>query len=93
MFGVSYRKGADATKSHELFICYGSSLRRDKALYFYSLSKLFVIQKQKENKAFIWADGQPKMHFSIKTSSKPSALMINEKAVDFDYNEGICTIE
>ena len=93
MFGVSYRKGADTTKPHELFICYGSSLRRDNALYFSSLSKLFVIQKQKGDKAFIWADGQPKMHFSIKTSSKPSALMINEKAVDFDYNKGICTIE
>jgi hypothetical protein len=45
MFGVSYRKDDDATKPDETFICYGSTLRRGKQLYYSSFTKHTLVKK------------------------------------------------
>ena len=45
MLGVSYQKGADTTHPDETFICYGSTLRRDKKVYYSSFTKHTLVRK------------------------------------------------
>lgn len=44
MFAVSYNEGDEAANAKKMFICYGSSVRRDTKVYFSSLSKKFVVK-------------------------------------------------
>lgn len=45
MLGVSYKKNGSPAKPDETFICYGSTLRRDKKLYYSSFTKHTLIKK------------------------------------------------
>ena len=49
MLGVSYQKGADTTHPDETFICYGSTLRRDKKVYYSSFTKHTLVRKGNKN--------------------------------------------
>lgn len=44
MFAVRYREGQKPSAAKDLFVCYGSALRRDKVSYFSSLQKLYLIK-------------------------------------------------
>jgi hypothetical protein len=48
MFSVTYPEGQDPAKSKDLFVGYGSILRRDGKVHFSSLSKLFMLRKGDE---------------------------------------------
>lgn len=77
MLAVSYPEGGKASASKEVFIGHGSSLRRDKDVYFSSLSKLNVIAKENGGKLDIQVCGQPRVN--IKYKSTPSRLTVNGK--------------
>lgn len=64
MLAVTYRKGADPAKPERMFICYGSSLRRDADVYYSSLSKLNIVA----GPSGVTADGQPRMDFRLRNS-------------------------
>lgn len=65
MFAVTYDEGSDPAQSKDIFICYGSSLRRGSKSYFSSLSKLFVIFDSSNGGNALQASGQPKMRFTL----------------------------
>jgi len=92
MLGVSYKKGTQPSQSNEMFICYGSSLRRERTVYFNSVSKLFVIKKQTGKSIYVCADGQPQMHFSIKSENKPSTFKFNGQNTNINYGNGLINI-
>ena len=79
MFAVSYPESMDPAETKEVFMAYGSSLRRGQTSYFSSLSKLFYIRKDTGKQVDIWMDGQPYMHARFRTKDCPRVLNVNEK--------------
>ena len=79
MFAVSYPEGMDSAETKEIFMGYGSSLRRGQTSYFSSLSKLFYIRKDTGKQVDIWMDGQPYMHARFRAKDCPRVLNVNEK--------------
>lgn len=75
MLAVSYPEGGNAANPEEMFICYGSSVRRDGTPWFSSLSKLNVVAKPDGKKLDVAVSGQPKMNFKVK--GNPSTLTVN----------------
>lgn len=93
MFAVSYEEGTEPTQSKELFICYGSSLRRGTDSYFSSLSKLFVIQKEENKQMNLWIDGQPKMTARFKSGKRPLAVVVNGKKLPVVYEDSVIKVK
>ena len=81
MFAVTYKEGQKAQSADEMFICYGSALKRGEDSYFSSLSKLFVMTKRSNNKMDILIEGQPKVHAVFGKMNKPTSLKLNGKGV------------
>ena len=79
MFAVSYPEGMDSAETKEIFMGYGSALRRGQTSYFSSLSKLFYIRKDTGKQVDIWMDGQPYMHARFRAKDCPRVLNVNEK--------------
>lgn len=77
MFAVSYNENGVAMDTEELFVCYGSALRRGSDSYFSSLAKLSFIQKQEKESMRVWMDGQPIMYASFKIGKHPRTLQVN----------------
>lgn len=88
LFAVSYEEGTEPAEAKDLFVCYGSALRRGDTSYFSSLSKLFVIQKEENKQMKLWMEGQPKMHALLRSAKKPAFLEINNQSVPFEYTNG-----
>lgn len=86
LFAVSYEEGTDSGKSEELFLGYGSYLRRGANAYFDSLSKLFLISKKVKSTAEITIQGQPLINAEIRMEKKPSKLIVNGKESNIEYN-------
>lgn len=93
MFAVTYEEDADPADSKDLFVCYGSALRRGTTSYFASLSKLFIIQKKENRKLKLWIEGQPKVHATFGNMKRPSALEVNEKAMPVIYERATVRIK
>lgn len=91
MMAVSYPEGGDAANPEEMFICYGSSVRRDQQPYFSSLSKLNVIAKPDGKKLNIAVSGQPKMNFQIK--GNPASLKVNGKSMGVNRDGNMIKIK
>ncbi|MDR0939840.1 MAG: heparinase II/III-family protein [Mediterranea sp.] len=53
MLAVSYPEGTEAAKSEDMFVCYGSALRRGDTSYFSSLAKQTVIARGKDKSKWI----------------------------------------
>ena len=70
MFAVSYPEGDNPTEADELFLAYGSALRRDGVSYFASLSKLFFVQKAAGGDLNLWIDGQPYVNASFRSGKR-----------------------
>lgn len=87
MFAISYEEGSDPTAAQELFICYGSALRRDTESYYSSLSKLFVIQKNENKQINLWIDGQPKINARFRNEKRPAAVVVNGKGIPIVYEK------
>ena len=59
MFAVTYAEGTDPAETKDIFMAYGSALRRNDVSYFASMSKLFFIRKDTEKGLDLWINGQP----------------------------------
>jgi len=66
MLAVTYDERSTAAQSKDIFICYGSSLRRDTTVLFSSLAKLSIVCCDSNGKSTVQASGQPKMRFTWK---------------------------
>lgn len=86
MFAVTYEEGAEPASAKDIFIAYGSALRRDTSSYFASLAKLFVILKDTPGRLKLWIDGQPRVSASFGKVKRPVSLQVNDKEVQVEYN-------
>lgn len=59
MFAVSYPEGGSAGNASEMFICHGSSMKRDGKVWYSSLAKLNLVATDLQGKAEVSANGQP----------------------------------
>lgn len=85
MFAVTYDEGTDPADARDLFVCYGSALRRGTVSYFSSLSKLFVLSHREGRNLDLRIDGQPRVNTEIRTAKRPSALTVNGKSMPVSY--------
>ncbi|MGN0049400.1 MAG: heparinase II/III family protein [Bacteroides sp.] len=90
MWSVSYPEGTNPADAKELFVCYGSALRREGQSYFSSLSKLFVMCQPTDGgrSVRLLMEGQPRMHASFGHLQKPASLEVNGKKLPVDYKNG-----
>lgn len=86
MFAVSYKKGSKAADAKEMFLLYGSSLRRSSDIYFSSLAKLNYIMKENNGKVSVNVNGQPLMKAKFRTTSTPTSVNVNGKQTKPEYN-------
>ena len=93
MFAVSYPEGDNPTEADELFLAYGSALRRDGVSYFASLSKLFFVQKAAGGDLNLWLDGQPYVNASFRSGKRPSRLIVNGEAMHVNYQNGLLDVK
>ena len=93
MFAVSYEEGASPANSEEIFICYGSALRREEVTYFSSLSKLTLIEKEEKGNMHLWIDKDSKVRAYIRSRKRPSRLQVNEKTIPVSYNDRMLRIK
>ena len=93
MFAVSYEEGASPANSEEIFICYGSALRREGVTYFSSLSKLTLIEKEEKGNMHLWIDKDSKVRAYIRSRKRPSRLLVNEKTIPVSYNDRMLRIK
>lgn len=80
MFAVRYDEGSEAADADEMFVCYGSALRRGEKSYFSSLSKLFVISRLDDDKQEVVIDGQSRINARLGCDKRPAKLVVNGKA-------------
>lgn len=93
MFAVSYPEGDNPTETDELFLAYGSALRRDGVSYFASLSKLFFVQKAAGGDLNLWIDGQPYVNASFRSGKRPSRLIVNGETMHVNYQNGLLDVK
>lgn len=93
MFAVSYPEGSESADTKDFFISYGSALRRDKVTYFSSLSKLFVIQKEKDKKLNLWIEGQPKINATFRSKQNPVVLKVNGQVAPIVYQQSLLKVK
>lgn len=92
LFAVSYKEGGNPANPEEMFVAYGSALRRDTSSYFSSLSKLFYIQKEDEKNLNLWVSGQPRVNARFRVSKRPAVLMVNGKKMAVDYRDSVVKV-
>lgn len=91
MFAVSYPEGVNPKDSKEIFICHGSSLRREKDVYFSSLSKLNVIARDNNGDLALQIAGQPRVNLLYKAT--PRTLSVNGKKSTISKKESLINIK
>ncbi|HLP05558.1 MAG TPA: heparinase II/III family protein, partial [Paludibacter sp.] len=85
LMAVSYPENGKPENASEIFVAYGSALRRNNQPYVSSLSKLFAIMKRENGKVEINLQGQPLMNASFYSETKPSALFLNGEKSEVNY--------
>jgi oligo-alginate lyase len=93
LFAVSYTEGTNPASATDIFMAYGSALRRNETTYFSSLSKLFFIQKQENKKIELQIDGQPMVNAIFHSNLKPNQVIVNGKPTVVKYNESQLTVK
>lgn len=88
MFAVTYKEGTNPADSKDVFMAYGSALRRGGVSCFASMSKLFFIQKETSKGLDLWVDGQPHVNALFRTEKRPVRLNVNGKEMSVNYHEG-----
>lgn len=94
MWCVTYPEGAEPADAKELFICYGSALRRGTQSNFSSQSKLFVLSQPTDDGRGVrlLMEGQPRMRAEFGMRSKPASLEVNGQRETVNYKNGILKI-
>lgn len=85
LFAVTYDENAKPLEAKDIFIAYGSALRRDGVSYLGSLSKLNVIQKSVGKETQITVNGQPLINATFFSPDKPASLILNDKKSNIKY--------
>ena len=85
---VPYDEGTDPAKASEMFVCYGSALRRGEVSYYSSLSKLFVMQRREGKKLDLRVEGQPHIRAAFRQPSCPAELEVNGQRQKAVYENG-----
>lgn len=93
MFAVTYKEGSNPADAKDIFVSYGSALRRDTNTYFSSLSKLFYIQKEEGKGMKLWIEGQPKVNASFGQMKRPGNLLVNGKQMPVNYERGLLKVK
>lgn len=93
MFAVSYDEKTGVQEMKDLFVCYGSALRKKDVSYFSSLSKQFFIRKQEGNRMQLWMDGQPTIHATFKSEKRPTEVIVNGREVPVTFGQNSVKIE
>lgn len=93
MFAVSYKEGTDLAASKDIFLSYGSALRRGNNTYFSSLSKLFYIQEEENGAVKLLIEGQPKVNASFGQLNRPNSLLVNGKQMPASYELGMLKVK
>lgn len=86
MFAVTYAENAKPSEAKDIFIAYGSALRRDGVSYFGSLPKLNAIQKNEGKEVQITVEGQPLINATFFSKAQPATLILNNKKSDVNYS-------
>lgn len=77
LLAVQYPENGKPEHYSNLFIGYGSALRRDGKSHFSSLSKLFVVRKNKGNSVELLVEGQPLIRATFSAAAKPMSVTLN----------------
>lgn len=93
MFAVTYKEGTNPADAKDIFMSYGSALRRGTNTYFSSLSKLFYIQKEEGEGMKLWIEGQPKVNATFGHVKRPSSLQVNGKQMPVSYERGMLKVK
>lgn len=88
MFAVTYAEGTDPVETKDIFMAYGSALRRNDVSYFASMSKLFFIRKDTEKGLDLWINGQPFVNATFRVEKRPIHLSVNDKNMIVNYQKG-----
>lgn len=88
MFAVTYAEGTDPAETKDIFMAYGSALRRNDVSYFASMSKLFFIRKDTEKGLDLWINGQPFVNATFNVKKRPIHLSVNDKNMIVNYQKG-----
>lgn len=82
-----------AVSGDDVFIGYGSSLRRGKDIHFSSLSKLNVLRENAPGNGLnIQVNGQPRINMKLRTGSRPSSMTVNGKKTPVNHKDGLVSI-
>lgn len=93
MFAVSYDEGKKNDNPKELFVCYGSALRKDGKSYYSSLAKLNMILKNDPGNVKIWMDGQTKMNAYIGLwKNNPGNIKVNGENYKSKFKNNLLNI-
>ncbi|MDP4277579.1 MAG: heparinase II/III family protein [Bacteroidota bacterium] len=87
LLAVTYPENGKPEEASDLFISYGSALRRNGISYMASLSKLDVIQKNDGKKVQLHVQGQPFIHATFFSPVKPGSLLLNGKQEAIRYED------
>lgn len=93
MFAVTYPDNNTPVEANEYFICYGSSLRRGATSYFSSLTKLFMIQKEKNKHTRLFIEGSPKVRAIVRSPHRPVAVSVNGKEIPVIHDRSMLKIK
>lgn len=93
LLAVSYPEKGIAGNPSDLFVAYGSSLRRDGISYYSSLSKASFVCKNEGGKMSVAIEGQPSFKAGFYAHNQPSSFFLNGKKTDFRYANKILTVE
>jgi oligo-alginate lyase len=88
MFAVTYAEGTDPAETKDIFMAYGSALRRNDVSYFAYMSKLFFIRKDTEKGLDLWINGQPFVNATFRVEKRPIHLSVNDKNMIVNYQKG-----
>lgn len=92
MFGIRYRKGTSPTLSKEMFVCYGSTLKRGDKLYYSSYAKQTFITESASRNLSVLISGQPHPHFKLRAELRPDRLTVNGFKTTCEYADQMCDI-
>lgn len=93
MFAVTYPENAKREDASDIFVAYGSALRRNNVSYFTSLSKLNFVSKKDGKNMQLEIDGQPLINAAFYVQSKPTSITVNGQKVNTEYTEEQLTIK
>lgn len=92
LFVVRYEEGEEPASADELFVCYGSALRRGEKSYFSSLSKLFMMSRREGSALDVVIDGQPRINARLACPKRPASLTINGQKATATVEKGSLVI-